>query len=578
MRTRSPSVDLCALGAILLLVEASIPRASAAERGATLPNGIQLPAVWPPNDRDPRLTEPMPVPYLTNPPAVIPIDVGRQLFVDDFLIESSDLVRTFHRAEKHPGNPVFKAQTSEELKRNSTVYLDQGGVFFDPTAKQFKMFYTAGWRGPLAMATSGNLVDWSRPELRAGSGNVLLPAGVKWTGPEISRAGSDNSVWFDAQTPIEAERIKLLTCWMHVPVEQRPRGFNHSLQTSADGFVWSAATPTVGPPGDDYCSFFYNPFRRVWGFSIKQHGPRGRARYYAESADFLAGADWSRAVYWTNTDRLDEPEPAGRYPGAGDTPQLYALGAVAYESLMLGMHYIHRGPANEVCDREKIPKLTDLELGFSRDGFHWHRPDRRGFITGTRRDGDWDRGYLHSTTGICLVLGDKLVFPYTAYSGIAPNGGRGMYTGGSIGIALLRRDGFASMDATEKPGTLTTRPVTFDGSRLFANVAISRGGELRVEVLDIDGKAIAPFSAGNCIPIATDSTLREVGWNGTSSLSVLRGRPVRFRFHLKNGSLYAFWVSRNANGASHGYVGAGGPGYPGLIDTVGREALSTEPE
>ena len=31
------------------------------------------------------------VPYLKNPPEIIDISVGRQLFVDDFLIESTDL-------------------------------------------------------------------------------------------------------------------------------------------------------------------------------------------------------------------------------------------------------------------------------------------------------------------------------------------------------------------------------------------------------------------------------------------------------------------------------------------------------
>ena len=34
-------------------------------------------------------------PYLVSPPAVIPIDVGRQLFVDDFLIEQTTLTRVF---------------------------------------------------------------------------------------------------------------------------------------------------------------------------------------------------------------------------------------------------------------------------------------------------------------------------------------------------------------------------------------------------------------------------------------------------------------------------------------------------
>jgi len=57
----------------------------------------------------------MPVPYLEKPPKVIPIDVGRQLFVDDFLIENTTLNRTLHAAQKVEGNPVFKPQTKHEL-------------------------------------------------------------------------------------------------------------------------------------------------------------------------------------------------------------------------------------------------------------------------------------------------------------------------------------------------------------------------------------------------------------------------------------------------------------------------------
>jgi hypothetical protein len=45
---------------------------------------------------------------------------------------------------------------------------------------------------------------------------------------------------------------------------------------------------------------------------------------------------------------------------------------------------------------------------------------------------------------------------------------------------------------------------------------------------------------------------------------------VRFRFHLTNGSLYAFWVSPTPAGASNGYVLGGGPGFTAHADTVGR--------
>lgn len=537
----------------------------------TLYNGIELPANWPPRYRSPKSAEPMPVPYLEHRPKVVPINIGRQLFVDDFLIEKTSLKRTFHQAKKYEGNPVFKPETTNELAaategergEAAVTFLGQGGVFFDPAEGLFKMFYAAGWRGGLALATSSDMIHWNRPDLGLAGGNLLLPKGIGWSGPQLKTAGSDNCVWLDLNATNSAERIKFLTCWTHADRDKQPKGFSHSLHVS-DGKTWSDAA-TVGP-ADDYCSFFFNPFRKVWVYSIKRGGARGRARYYAENAEFLKGTNWSKAVYWTNADELDKPEPEGRYPGAGETPQLYSLNAVAYESIMIGMHYIHRGPKNEICGKGQFPKLLDLELGFSRDGFHWDRPDRQGFILGSRTEGSWDRAYLHSTAGMFVLLNDQLVFPYMGTSGTSPSGKHGMYTGGSIGLAMLRRDGFASMDAGVKKGILTTRPVKFNGKYLFINVDAPIG-ELCVEILDKNEQAIVPFSLENCEPVTADKTLQAVNWKGASDLSSIAGKDVKFRFHLTNGKLYSFWVSPEKSGSSNGYIGAGGPGFKGVQDT-----------
>ena len=48
--------------------------------------------------------------YLENPPEIIDISVGRQLFVDDFLIENTDLTFEYHKAKKYENNPIFKAE------------------------------------------------------------------------------------------------------------------------------------------------------------------------------------------------------------------------------------------------------------------------------------------------------------------------------------------------------------------------------------------------------------------------------------------------------------------------------------
>jgi hypothetical protein len=327
----------------------------------------------------------------------------------------------------------------------------------------------------------------------------------------------------------------------------------------------------------DRSSTFYNPFRRKWVYSIRSSGrlgarARGRARWYREHEDFIRGAKWADddLVFWTGADALDPVDPA-----IGDKAQLYNLDAVAYESLMLGFYQVHLGPNNRVCEQGGFPKTTELVLAYSRDGFHWHRPDREAFIASSRQPGDWERGYVQSVGGVCLVVGEELWFYYTAFKGDPTNvhedwRRNGMYANGATGMATLRRDGFVSMSAGARDGVLTTRPVTFAGEHLFVNVDCPRG-ELKVEVLDVDGQPLAPFSRATCDPVAADSTRHRIRWKGGPRLAAHAGRPVRLRFHLRKGALFSFWVSPDEAGASFGYVAAGGRGLNGALDATGMK-------
>ena len=112
------------------------------------------------------------------------------------------------------------------------------------------------------------------------------------------------------------------------------------------------------------------------------------------------------------------------------------------------------------------------------------------------------------------------------------------------------------------------------------NVAAPRG-RLAAEILDAAGKPVAPFTRANCLAVSTDSTRAQVSWKGADELSPLAGKPVRFRFWLSDGRLYAFWVSADQTGASRGFVAAGGPGFEGPRDTIGcrtgRSPASTTP-
>ncbi len=502
-----------------------------------LPNGIRLPADWPPRGVSLPLAELPTPPYLVSPPDVIPIDTGRQLLVDDFLVAESTLERTYHSATYHPATPVLKPDQPWETGTipNPTAMPFSDGAFYDPKEKRFKLWYMGGHVRGTCLATSDDGIHWTKPRLDvvAGTNIVLGPA---WR--------DSSTVWLDdAET--DAERRYKLGYFA---------GGAMQLFFSADGVHWNRAG-TSGPTGDR-STFFYNPFRKKWVFSIRADvSGGGRVRRYHEGTDFLEAARWSQdeAVPWVGADRLD-PERSDLKTRC----QLYNLDCVAYESLMLGLFTIWRGQPRDRA------KPNELCVGFSRDGFHWHRPERKPFIPVSEEQGDWNWGNVQSAGGCCLVVGDELYFYVSGRGGVPGSTASGTCT---TGLATLRRDGFASLDAGDAGGSLTTRPVRFRGRFLFVNAAVPRG-ELRAEVLDASGRVIAPFSRENCIPLREDRTRSLVAWKGQPDLAGVAGRPVRFRFHLAGGRLYAFWVSPSETGASLGYVAAGGPGFGSMVDEV----------
>ena len=557
------SLRIWALMSLVLSVLTGMARA-----GERLYNGIELPEQWPPK-REKLTRNPMPVPYLKSIPKVIPIDVGRQLFVDDFLVEKTTLRRTFHSAEFHPDNPVLKPDKSWETKGKSNVaYPYGGGVWHDPADELFKMWYAVGCKAwvthRFGYATSKDGVRWDKPAVE----------GIKGRGKELEGSNvildighhDSSTIWLDHAAKDPKARFKYFT------TEKRKRGFHCVYRISADGMHWSEPVASRQIWGDR-ATVFYNPFRKVWCLSQRIHGRKvGRARAYMEDPDprklvekisfnlYLSAR--GESVFWTNADDLDPPNPVEKYKNI--KPQLYNLDATPYESLMLGFFSVWTGPDNRTVAKEGLQKRCDILMGFSRDGFHWDRPSRKRFIAVSWKDGAWNFGNIQSACGGCLVVGDKLYF-YMSARAKDPTGGHGQ---GSTGLAVLRRDGFASMDAGASGGTLTTRLLKFKGKHLFANVDCPNG-ELKAEVLDANGAVIEPFTLKNCKPVSCDKTLAAVTWKA-SDLSKLSGKPVRFRFHMTGGSIYSFWVSPDKSGASHGYVAAGGPGFTGPTDTVGQ--------
>ncbi len=558
----------------------------APSEGETLYNGIKLPKEWPPKTSLPN--EPMPVPYLEQIPEKLPIDVGRQLFVDDFLIAETNMERQFHQPEKYERNPVLNPREEWEMNEGhcpmAAPFSD--GVFYDPKDGLFKMWYMSGWYGDkTALAVSADGLTWERPKLDVVPGtNIVLHT------PGLHRDGV--SVWIDHDAATPAERYKMYMYVREGSLGGRLEGVGRAggyLYTSPDGIHWQPRGK-IGPTGDN-STFFYNPFRKRWVFTIRpffeahtlkfeddarfqgDNKPKGRTRAYWENKDFLAAlGEWRGRgpEFWLGTDKLDPKRE--NYP-IGEAPQLYKIDAAGYESLMIGFIQMHYGPANKICAANGYPKLTELQIAFSRDGFHWDRSNRETFIGATLRKDSWERAYIHSVGGVCAIVGDKLRFYYTAFKGdetkkqpeVEFGYWTGMYANASTGVATLRRDGFASMNSGNAERTLLTRPVVFNGEYLFVNLEAA-SGELLAEICDEDGKPIPGFERANGKPVSADSTKHLVEWNGGASLGALKGKPVRIRFHARNTKLYAFWVSQNKEGKSAGAVAAGGPGLAGTWD------------
>jgi hypothetical protein len=529
----------------IAVASASLTGSAHAQEGELLYNGIRLPAEWPPKDR-PLSYEPMPVPYLDAPPEVIPIDVGRQLFVDDFLIEETDLKRTHHKATYWPDNPVLAPDKPWEDKTQSADYPAptampfSDGVFYDPQDQLFKMWYMAGYCDATAYATSKDGIHWDKPVLDVVEGTNIVDATRRDSG----------TVWLDLLERDSANRYKM---FLYVLGEERQL----VLYNSPDGIHWTPHRYT-GKPFGDRSTFFYNAFRKVWVYDLRDYegGGIGRYRRYWEHEDVEKGLDWSseKPTFWMGADRLDPPRE-----DLGTPCELYNHDAVAYESVLLGLFSIWRG-------QPKVrAKPNEICVGYSRDGFHWDRPMREAFIPVSETYGDWNWGNVQSSGGCCLIAGDQIYFYVSGRKGVQGSSASHVC---ATGLATLRRDGFASMDAEESEGTLLTRPVRFSGKYLFVNVDAPEG-ELRVEVCGEDGQPLKGFARNACHPVNGDTCRQLVTWNSGQDLSALAGKALRFRFHLRKGRLYAFWVSPDASGASHGYVAAGGPGFSGITDTVG---------
>lgn len=528
-------------------------------------NNISLSENWPPRVLETTLDKP--VGHFYEKPDVINVKIGRQLFVDDFLIKESTLERTYHQP-KVRNEAVFYPETQLELNDGycSCACPFNDGIFYDEEDKVFKMWYHAGWFDGVAYAESKDGIHWKRlheiyPDRK--TDRVLER--------EFGTLRDGAAVWLDYEAKNKDEKFKMIVFYRkfdtdfkyyhlkpkhsHDRIGSTPPVEQTVLYKSANGIDWTKVGITTHT--GDNTTFFYNPFRKKWVFSTRKFSSldqRVRVRGYIEKDDILNGYTWNKEeeYFWNRTDIFDYPDPE-----LGYYTQLYGLDATPYESIMLGVFSVFMGPPNNIAELYKTPKFCNLKIAYSRDGFSWDRGDYSDFLASSKKKGSFNCGYLHPVNGILNVVNDEIYFYFSAFTGISPNFGFHKYSGGNLCLATLRRDGFVSLDAKEE-GYVQTEKLEYNGDLLFVN-ADSSNGVLYCEVLDENGNVIEGYSKSDCKPVSIDNTKINIKWVGNNRLP--KNKIISLKFYLEQSELYSFWISDHEEGKSYGYMAAGGPGF-----------------
>ncbi len=435
------------------------------------------------------------------------VGAAHQLFLDDALIASMDNVeRVVHQPRKHPDNPVL---TYTEPWEGNCV-LTWGSVLWDDQAQRFRMWYQTyikygkpGERTKICYATSKDGLTWHKPEL----------------GLHPFRGSKANNI---VMTPLEdSPHIDCPT------VLRDPNGgyrmFWHEKRmhiwtaTSPDGIHWRRHPERVVHGGDRNTAS-YDPERKRYRVITRIPGRGERTCGLWESPDAVHFEHHGEILA---ADELDPPKT-----------QLYGMIEFRYHDLYIGF-----------LEPFFIPiRKLNTQLAVSRDGLTWHRAcDRQTFLH-WGPPGSWDSAWVTPSHNPPIRRGNELLIFYqgrkTLHWAEKPYG----HIGG-VGLALLRVDGFASIQAMHEEGTVTTCPLLLEGKRLHLN-ARARPGYVAVEVLDADGKPVPGFDHKACEPMAgLDAIDHTITWTGRDDLSPLAGKTVRLRFHLRGANLYAFWLA-----------------------------------
>jgi hypothetical protein len=514
-------------------------------------------------------------------PAPEPIEIipGRkQLFLDDFAVqEMSNLRRTMHQPVKRG------AVIRPDLPSDGTLVQIRCAPVWAPDEQVYKIIYTAytmddhSQIGP-ALAISKDGLRWEKPLLAKTrirgtrqNNRIVVDPKIRWPHNYFE------NIVYDPDDPDSSRRYKgLVGAEGRIPV------------VSPDCVNWRRLDVATLPSGDE-STLTYDREKRRFLAMLKTWNQYGRASSISVSADFV---HWSKPRFLFGADAEDQrlapvfirkviadpglakplfvdPDPAtGWKPPKGNQPtwraECYNMGVFPYEGIYIGMLMMYYPTGTCLPARNNTDGFHLIQLAMTRDLVHWIRlGDRQPFIGPSRIDkglvGVYDRIEL-CVTNRPVEHGDELWFYYSGlkwrdaiYELNRDGTPRDPKTlseqeladlkdgWGAACLAVLRRDGFISLDADEQGGYVLTRPLRLSGRNLFIN-AEAPAGEVSVELLDEKGRSISEFSRKRDVPVRGDAVRLPVKWRSGGDLTRLHGRTVRLKFHLERAKLYAFWT------------------------------------
>ncbi|MBP3592459.1 MAG: hypothetical protein J6K14_08260, partial [Clostridia bacterium] len=178
---------------------------------------------------------------------------------------------------------------------------------------------------------------------------------------------------------------------------------------------------------------------------------------------------------------------------------------------------------------------TDCTVITSRDGFHFERSNEPFLAPELEKEYNWKYGEGYTSHRTVETASDENpeVSELSFYMHEENRHGEGGYT--VFYRYTLRLDGYFSWHGDFNGGTVTTKPVIFEGDSLEINFKTSALGGVRIEILDENGKPIEGYDSGR---IFGNSLSRPVDFD--APLSALAGKTVRLRITLMDADLYSF--------------------------------------